>query len=773
MADPTRKLLVHLKEQFENAFEAEARTVYPLAMLGTHSETQTGKIEEMLTSNNVITLDEASRAMRLLGQLCGLWSYHKIKSEELRMREFSHAVISQANVPNPDVSAREAANGGLEVAKEFDSIGFRRQSAIAKTNAAMRLLRIEHYTMEDARSAVYILQSARNAKKKHGIKIDLMYTEFNYAIALRRLADQIESKSRFGKYKHSWLAMQRALKMAANRSRSGRLPPVLVSMNVVDIILNWTWETRREELSVGSALGPTDTDLSKARAIVEHQLSIASNEAEETQIVFCQWELDKLLSDGYIFTPAARKYLDFLWAEGRVIDYTQLALNFVPGGTVENGEYVEMLKRLVDGIKHFRGNRDVEDVSKFILEEAVTIRQAGSVLAFAGEMASAVEAFEVSKGLVYRDSIDVPRIALAEIPSKIFVYLAHCPDGVSCVIASSDGGSVDYDGFCMRIEDMSVFNSLFIEVDYSLDSVRSVTRDHAKEILEELAPIADFIESSVCSGGSITIIPMGYFQAFPVHALRASAGRWLSDRFDVVVAPSADSVARIKKGNRSVSHGSLVAATSVPDWENLPYSEVESDFLHDLASPKYELVDPFGGPVLDALTTRGALHYSGHSFSHPDPWQGGLVLRDGVLTTRRLFEADIWIDCVFLNSCESGHSYSLLYSEEFITCQSILFYKGANAVIGSVWPVSDRAALAFSAIFYECLDSGEFSRDWRSAFADAVRRLRRLTVAAFNSILKAVDAPLELQILGVPDNVNLFAEYRYWAPFSLMSRDSV
>lgn len=709
--------------------------------------------------------------MKCLGRLCGLWSYHRIESETLRMREFEAAILAQTIVPNTDTAAREAANMGFHVAKSFDMINFRRQAAISRTNAAMRLLKIEQLTEEDVRSTVTALQSSRNAKKKYGVRHDMIYTEFNYAIALRRLADSLDSQNKFGKFKHSWKTMQRAIKMTNTTAHPKSLPPVIVSMNVADIIVNWAIQSEQDDNSSLKRYGPSEIDLSDARAILKTQLALTEDTTERCEIEFCLWKLNGLLSEGYIFTSVPAQYLDLLWSQHRKIEFTHLALKFVGGGEPDDNRYIEMLLRLVEGVKHFRDNRDSEDVSEFIVESSLVIRHAGVVLAFAGELDSAVEAFEISKGLIYGDLIVDARIAFNEIPNRSFVYVGHCPDGVSCVIARSNGESVEYDGFYINIDEMGEFNSLFIDVDRSLEIVKSVSQHNITEILDALKPIADFIEGSPLSTGVLTFIPMGYFQAFPVHALRSSAGQWISDLFDVVIAPSADATARGSLDRGNLNTNSLIVADSVSGWSDLPYSAIEPPVLRDQAPFEFEMVEPTESAFLEALIRSAVVHYSGHSFSHPDPWQGGLVLDSDVLTNRRLFDSDILVDFAFLNSCESGHSYNLLYSEEFITTQSILFYKGAWAVIGTVWPVSDRVAFAFSAIFYDCLSGRR--EDWYKVYAEAVRRLRNMTVSDFNCLLESVQAPSGLQIESRSGDVVLFSDYRHWASFSIMSRTLV
>ena len=108
------------------------------------------------------------------------------------------------------------------------------------------------------------------------------------------------------------------------------------------------------------------------------------------------------------------------------------------------------------------------------------------------------------------------------------------------------------------------------------------------------------------------------------------------------------------------------------------------------------------------------IHYSGHvAFEKDDPARSGLVLANGEILTARAIQ-----DCldgqpwVFLNACASvqeplAESGQPVYTGvEAHGLASAFILGGAQAVIGTLWPVPDQGAYAFASAVYKDLLAG-------------------------------------------------------------------
>jgi hypothetical protein len=135
------------------------------------------------------------------------------------------------------------------------------------------------------------------------------------------------------------------------------------------------------------------------------------------------------------------------------------------------------------------------------------------------------------------------------------------------------------------------------------------------------------------------------------------------------------------------------------------------------------------------------VHYAGHAFFDPDrPADSGLILSDNVLRGADLDKTFNLPSLVFFNACESARvrrgvpgavpevsrrRAGQQVSRSFGIAETILRAGIAN-VLGTYWPVQDRAATDFSAQFYQALLRG-------AAIGDAIQSGRK-AVADLGSI---------------------------------------
>ncbi|MEV4770821.1 CHAT domain-containing protein [Micromonospora humida] len=111
--------------------------------------------------------------------------------------------------------------------------------------------------------------------------------------------------------------------------------------------------------------------------------------------------------------------------------------------------------------------------------------------------------------------------------------------------------------------------------------------------------------------------------------------------------------------------------------------------------------------VSAAMGTHGWLHYAGHSRTDlGDPGASGLELADGRLTFQEIAALRLpTARFACLSSCETGAGSARLPDEVLHLCGAAQL-AGYQRVVGTYWPVTDRAAAMVAAELYERMDTG-------------------------------------------------------------------
>jgi hypothetical protein len=146
--------------------------------------------------------------------------------------------------------------------------------------------------------------------------------------------------------------------------------------------------------------------------------------------------------------------------------------------------------------------------------------------------------------------------------------------------------------------------------------------------------------------------------------------------------------------------GALAAA-----WRNVPRVEVEvlehaslSALDTKLGGRPFHVLHFMGHGDFDAATGMGCLLF--------EDGEAGLVRVDAVTLGEVLRERRASLRLVFLNACDTARLPRLRGQDPFSGVASALVMVGIPAVVAMQFPVSDRAALAFSRRFYQALASG-------------------------------------------------------------------
>lgn len=197
----------------------------------------------------------------------------------------------------------------------------------------------------------------------------------------------------------------------------------------------------------------------------------------------------------------------------------------------------------------------------------------------------------------------------------------------------------------------------------------------------------------------LLIVPTGPLYLLPFHALSDGAA-YLVERCEVVVLPAASWLCqpapRRAPGALTLAHtwngrlpNVLDEARQVQHWLGGElFAEAEAGRAH-LSRPPVQV-----------------LHIAAHGQHRLDePELSFLHLADGQLYADDLFQQDLSYELVTLSACETGQS-RVVVNDELIGLSRGFLYAGAGALVLSLWPVADWAALRLMSPLYHELQRG-------------------------------------------------------------------
>lgn len=239
--------------------------------------------------------------------------------------------------------------------------------------------------------------------------------------------------------------------------------------------------------------------------------------------------------------------------------------------------------------------------------------------------------------------------------------------------------------------------------------------------------------------------PVGILAYLPLHAAghhedladdspHRHSPRTVLDRVVSSYTATVRGLARARTRERAADTGTRTAIVAVPDAPGaglLAGAATEADLLTGLVPGAAVLPHPTRSSVLAALPQHRVAHFACHSEPHrTDPWRGRLILQDH--RTDPLTVADIGAlrldgGLAFLSACTTTLTAPRL-ADEALHLTGAFQLAGYPHVVGTQWPVADRAAHQLAADFYARLtaDGTIPPRPDLSAEAlhHAVRRLR-------------------------------------------------
>ena len=232
------------------------------------------------------------------------------------------------------------------------------------------------------------------------------------------------------------------------------------------------------------------------------------------------------------------------------------------------------------------------------------------------------------------------------------------------------------------------------------------------------------------------IMPYAFLRAVPYAALTDAEGQPLVERFAITTAPSArllmksDRRPSASPAGRGYSLGvSQGSRSGVPP---LPSAREEATLVAKLAGGSVLVDRDASEAAVKRLSGRIAfLHVASHAVTDAEmPLLGRLELapgggEDGALTVPEILDLALDVDLVTLSACRSSASFPVtgrpLAEVDRIGLLDAFLLSGSRAVVASLLPVSDRAAAALMADFYE----NDRSMPASEALAAAQRAMRR------------------------------------------------
>lgn len=744
------------------------------------SESVTHEIERTAGSRT-FGVREGLRYAQRLGALAGMFIALEDPGESIRFRTLLASVLAATIVPNRDIACRQAARLNKLAAQEYMGLGRRQEAGVSLTNAAVNLVELRQETPADRAESFKLIERGYKLKKQSGDKIDIAFTLANLASARRKIAeyDNVSPESNFLR---AWGEIRSSIKIF---DRSGYLnSPNLWSIFTIltDVVVSWVfYEADRRGSSEPDILPSLKVPERRfVRQILNSRIESSVDPDEVAELRWHRYRVDDLMRHGNRLTEDVYINARYLWTKGHHEELIRRGRDFIKPPIVEDQKYADFLTWMTKALYEFRIARDNEDIEAYLLGNAIMFRFVGCSLAELGQYEEGFQALELSRGLSVPSTLD--RIDLdSAFPANVtFVHIAHSPDGIACIVANRGESENTYTGrFFDR--DMDSFSRTFHEAELGLEpglivaqmkGDRTAAVQRAQELCDTLVEVADYIVSECPLDNRLVIVPAGYFQSFPVTSLITSSGETIQDRRDVSTSPSVAAQMASRFGFVMTDVG-LILADSAPGMVDLKYSRFD-EFA--IAQSGFEMRKeiPERGCLISREASYGYLHFSGHSVSSPDPRESHFVLHEGVITAEDVLKGELGAQAVFLSSCQSGMALHMNeeFSEEVLSLQSAFFYTGASVSIGTSWPVLDSAAHVFSFLFYGALPaSSDSPEDWLNAFRLAQAGLRGITAGELAELLPQVGHPTDdLPWADANPDCKPFANFYYWAPFTLMLR---
>lgn len=283
--------------------------------------------------------------------------------------------------------------------------------------------------------------------------------------------------------------------------------------------------------------------------------------------------------------------------------------------------------------------------------------------------------------------------------------------------------------------------------------------EHCLTVLAEnaLQPLVAWLREE--GVGSMTLIPCGWLSALPLVSAPLADGRTVGEALPASIAPNVRSLLRVEHARASRS-GLYAIGDPRSAGQPLRWGEAEA---HTLARLARNLALPGEARVhrkatrawlIEALRQGAVVDISCHGhFDTGDFLQSALLLSGGQqLTLADIVSGEVDLHRlrqVILSACQTAMLDMRGMSDEVHSLSAAILQAGANAVMGSLWSVSDKATYLLMVRFAQEWLPGMESEPPAAALARAQHWLRTVTNdelqqwRAMNVLMPAVEARRE------------------------------
>jgi CHAT domain-containing protein len=208
----------------------------------------------------------------------------------------------------------------------------------------------------------------------------------------------------------------------------------------------------------------------------------------------------------------------------------------------------------------------------------------------------------------------------------------------------------------------------------------------------------------------IIVVPHGVLHYLPSQALKDGHNQYLVDRFTISYLPAV-SLLKYHKGEKEYPERSLLALGNPkldrPEYEDLPHAEEEVRAVARLFDknqiPQQE--EATEDKFRELAPDFSFLHLACHSeLDAASPMYSGLLLapgsqHDGELDVHEIFTLNLNAELVVLSACQTAMGF-LTNGDDLVGLSRAFISAGADAVISSLWSVSDESTAYLMERFY-------------------------------------------------------------------------
>jgi CHAT domain-containing protein len=322
----------------------------------------------------------------------------------------------------------------------------------------------------------------------------------------------------------------------------------------------------------------------------------------------------------------------------------------------------------------------------------------------------------------------------------------------------------------------------FISRDVSEDAALDSTLAAASGVLTQcLAPLTTWLRANKVARAAL--IPLGSTGLLPLHV-------GLGDDVAFTYAPSARAfgVAARRGGGRNGSTALIVGDPRREDEPSLRFAVAEARALAAHFGDQAATALLHEAATADAVRAKAAgahyVHFACHGRFRPSEPVASQLLMAGneELTLADVLAKRLDVSAarlVNLCACQSGNTESERAPDEAFGFPAAFMLSGVPAVVSTLWPVRDDAAMLFAVRFYDYLlkdglSPAEAVARARGWLREATPRSIREVLAGLRSQLKPEDSEartavsnLGRALIGAGADARPFARSSHWAGFIL------